>query len=131
MIGYMGQLIISMGRHLEEAALVLLVAVTVGAFYVRAGMSPPVLQLVLAIVVFQFGVASWRLYRTQQVSIATTRSLRNLDEFDRVNSEQRLRAHYEHRERRLEQWHNAHVKRLIDNVSDVSRELTHMQETRR
>jgi len=130
-IDYAGQLMISMGRHLEEAALVLLIAVSVGAFYIGAALSPPVLQLVLAIVVFQFSVASWRLFRSQQVSIATTRSLRNLDESDRVNSEQRLRAHYEHRERRLEQWHNAQVKRLVDNAADMSRELTQMQDTRR
>ena len=131
MIRYVGQLIVSMGRHLGEAALALLIAVTVGILYAGAGLSLPVLQLVLAIVVFQFGVASWRLYRTQQVSIATTRSLRNLDDFDRVKSEQRLRAHYEHRERRLEQWHSAQVKRLIDNVADISRELTQMQDARR
>lgn len=67
MIRYLGQLIISMRVHLGEAALAILIAVTVGAWYAGAGLNPPVLQLVLAIVVFQFAVASWRLFRGRQV----------------------------------------------------------------
>ncbi len=120
-----------MGKHLGEPALALLIAMTVGVLYVGAGLKLPLLPLVLAIVVFQFGVASWRLYRRQQISIATTRSLRNLDAFDRVKSEQRLTAQYEHRERRLEQWHDAQVRRLIDDVADVSRQLTQLRDAPR
>jgi len=127
-IRYIVQLMTLMGKQLGETALALLIAVTVGVLLSGAGLNVPVLQLVLAIVVFQFGVASWRLYRTQQVSIATARSLRNLDDLERVKSEQRLKAHYEHRERRLEQWHTAQVKRLVDDVADVSRQLTQMRE---
>ena len=130
MIRYAAQLITSMGRHLGEALLALLIAVTAGILYAGAGWNVPVLQLVLAIVFFQFAAASWRIYRTQQISIATTRSLRNLDEFDRVKSELRIRSHFEHRERRLEQWHTAQVKRLIDDAADVSRELTQMHDAR-
>jgi hypothetical protein len=59
-----------------EAAFALLIAVTVGVLFARAGLKLPVLPLVLAIVVFQLSVASWRVYHTQRVSIATTRSLR-------------------------------------------------------
>lgn len=119
---YAGQLFTSMGKHLGEAALVLLIATTVGVLYVGAGLKLPVLQLVLAMIVFQFAIASWRLFRTQQISIATTRSLRNLDDFERVKSEQQLRAHYEHREQRLEQSHQAPVKRLADNIAEVDRQ---------
>ena len=72
MIRYFGLLIVSMSKHLGEAALALLIAITVGVLYVGTGLKLPVLQLILAIAVFQFGVASWRLYRTQKVSIATT-----------------------------------------------------------
>jgi hypothetical protein len=119
-----------MSKHLGEAALALLIALTVGVLFAGAGLDLPVLQLVLAIVVFQFGVASWRVYSTQRVSIATTRSLRNLDGFERAESEQHLRARYAHRERRLEQRHHAHVKRLIEDVAEVSRQLTQMQDAR-
>jgi hypothetical protein len=79
LIRYASHLIVSMWQHIGEAALVILIAFTVAAFYVSAGLTPPVLQLVLAVVLFEFGIASWRLYRTQQVSIATARSLRNID----------------------------------------------------
>ena len=120
-----------MSKHPGEAALALLIALTVGVLCAGAGLNLPVLQLVLAIVVFQLGVASWRVYSTQRLSIATTRCLRNLDEFERVQSEERLRARYTHRERRLEQWHHAHVKRLIEDVAEVSRQLTQMQDARR
>jgi len=72
-IRYFGQLAVSMSRHLEEAALALLIAVTVGILYAGAGWDIPVLQLVLAIAVLQFGLASWRLHRRQQVLVATTR----------------------------------------------------------
>jgi len=129
-IRYSGQLLQSMSKHLGEAALALLIALTVGVLFAGAGLNLPVLPLVLAIVVFQLGVASWRVYHTQRVSIATTRSLRNLDEFERAQSEERLRARYAHRERRLEQRHHAHVKRLIKDVAEVSRQLTQMQDAR-
>ena len=128
MIRYVIELLNSMSRHLGEAALAIIIATAVGAVYLETGLDFPVVQFVLAIFVFQFSVASWRLYRTQQVSIATTRSLRNLDDLDRVKSELRIRAQYEHRERRLEQWHTAQVKRLIDDVADVSRELTRLHD---
>jgi len=130
-IRYSGQLLQSMSKHLGEAALALLIAITVGVLFAGAGLNLPVLPLVLAIVVFQLGVASWRVYSTQRLSITTTRSLRNLDEFERVQSEEHLRARYAHRERRLEQWHHAHVKRLIEDVAEVSRQLTQMQDARR
>jgi ABC-type nickel/cobalt efflux system permease component RcnA len=119
-----------MSKHLGEAALALLIALTFGVLFAGAGLNLPALQLVMAIIVFQLGVASWRVYYTQRVSIATTRSLRNLDEFERVQSEQHLKARYAHRERRLEQRHHAHVKRLINNVAEVSRQLTQMRDTR-
>ena len=128
MIRYLTQLITSMAKHLGEPALAILIAATVGVLYFASGLKLPVLSLVMAVVVFQFGVASWRLYRAQQVSIATTRNLRNLDELERAQSEQRLKAHYEHRERRLEQWHTAQVKRLINDVADVSRQLNQMRD---
>ena len=128
MIRYVNQLLAAMGRHVGEVAVAILIAGTVGVLYDVAGLNVPVMQLVLAIVIFQFGVASWRLYRTQQVSLATTRNLRNLDTLERVQSEQRIRTHYEHRERRLEQWHTAQVKRLIDDVAVVSQELAHLKD---
>jgi len=49
-----------MWQHLGEAALAALIAVTIGAYYVSAGMTPPVVQLVLVVVFFELGIALWR-----------------------------------------------------------------------
>jgi hypothetical protein len=60
LIRYAGRLIFSMWQNLGEAALAGLIAITVAAFYVSAGLTPPVLQLVIAVVLFEIGMASWR-----------------------------------------------------------------------
>ena len=41
MIRYVVQLTASMGRHLGEAALAVLIAATVGVLYLGAGLNPP------------------------------------------------------------------------------------------
>jgi len=55
-----GRLLISMWQNLGAAALAGLIAVTVVAFYVSAGLTAPVMQLLLAFVFFELGMASWR-----------------------------------------------------------------------
>jgi len=49
-----------MWQNVGEAALAGLIAITVAAFYVSAGFAPPVIQLVLGVVLFEIGMASWR-----------------------------------------------------------------------
>jgi hypothetical protein len=120
-----------MGKHLGEPALALVVVATIGIMYIGAGSRLPVLPLIVGIIVFQFGVASWRLYRRQQVSMATKQGLLDLDEVDRVECEQNLRAHYEHREERLNQRHEAYVKRLVEDIAGLSRELILMRDVQR
>ncbi len=120
-----------MGKHLGEPALALVVIMTIWVMYVGTGAKLPLLPLIVGIIVFQFGVASWRLYRRQQVSIATKQGLLDLDEVDRVESEQNLRAHYEHREERLNQRHEAHVKRLVEDIAGLTRELVQMRDVQK
>jgi hypothetical protein len=117
-----------MGKHLGEAALTLLVVLTISIMYIGAGSRLPVLPLIMGVIVFQFSVASWRLYRRQQVSIATKQGLLDLDEVDRVESEQNLRAHYEHRQERLNQRHEAYVQRLVEDIAGLTRELVQMRD---
>ena len=131
MIRYLGQLFASIGKHLGEPALALLVVATIGIMYIGTGSRLPVLPLIVGIIVFQFGVASWRLYRRQQVSMATKQGLLDLDEVDRVESEQTLRAHYEHRQERLNQRHETYVKRLVEDIAGLSRELVQMRDVQK
>ncbi|HEY8133435.1 MAG TPA: hypothetical protein VII12_16285 [Thermoanaerobaculia bacterium] len=127
MIRYLGQLFASMGKHLGEPALALVIILSIWVMYVGTGAKLPVVSLILGIIVFQFGVASWRLYHRQQVSIATKQGLLELDEVDRVESEQNLRKHYEHREESLNERHEAYVKSLVDDIAGLSRELVQMR----
>ncbi len=123
MIRYMGQLFVSMGKHLGEPALVLLIAVTISVMYVGAGLKPPLLPLLMAVILLQFVVASWRVYRTQQIVITTKQSLADLDACDRAQSEQSLRTHYHHREQRQEQRYEANLKRLDANIAALTARL--------
>jgi hypothetical protein len=127
MIRYIGQLFRSMGEHLGEPALALVVVATISMLYIGSASRLPVLSLIVGMIAFQLTIASWRLYRTQQISIATKQTRLDLDEVDRVQSEQHLRAHYEHREKRLEQRHVAYVKRLTEDIAGLSRELVGMR----
>jgi len=120
-----------MGKHLGEPALAILAVVTIGILYIGTGSRLPVLPLIVGIIVFQFSVASWRLYRRQQVSMATKQGLLDLDEVDRVESEQNLRAQYEHRQERLNQRHETYVKRLVEDIAGLSRELVQMRDARK
>jgi hypothetical protein len=127
MIRYIGQLFRSMGEHLGEPALALVVVATISMLYIGSASRLPVLSLIVGMIAFQLTIASWRLYRTQQISIATKQTRLDLDEVGRVQSEQHLRAHYEHREKRLEQRHVAYVKRLTEDIAGLSRELVGMR----
>ena len=126
-IRYFGKLVASMGKHLGEPALALVVVASFSILYIGSASRLPLLSLIAGMIVFQFAMASWRLYRTQQISIAAKQTRLDLDEVDRVENEQHLRAHYEHREKRLEQRHVAYVKRLAEDIAGLSRELVEMQ----
>jgi hypothetical protein len=122
-IRYVSLLFASTGKHLGEPALVLLIAVTISVMYVGTGLKPPLLPLLMAMILLQFVVASWRVYRTQQIVITTKQSLADLDAFDRAQSEQSLRTHYHHREQRQEQRYEANLKRLDANIAALTARL--------
>jgi hypothetical protein len=108
-----------MGTRFVETTLVVLVAITAGVLFLATGSTIPVFSLLFAMTAFLLGVASWRLHRGQLVSIDTMRLLRALDEGDRAQNEQRLRAHYETRERNIEQRHLVHVKGLDRQLAQI------------
>ena len=103
MTRYLGQLFVSMGKHLGELALALVIVATISIMYTGNWSKLPLVPLIVGIIVFQFSVASWRVYRRQQVSLATKQGLLDLDEVDRVEFESNLRAQHAHREERLNQ----------------------------
>jgi hypothetical protein len=62
-----------------------------------------------AVLLFEVAVAAWRLYRRQAISLATVRSLLDLNDADRADFEQHLRSTYRARETMLEERHAASV----------------------
>lgn len=108
--GYIGQIFGSMRKHRWESALVLAFII----IYIFAGSfrTTVLLPVVVALLMLQLTVASWRVYRTQQIVIGTKQTLIDLDDLDRAESEQRLRAHYVHREEKLTEKISALTARL-------------------
>jgi hypothetical protein len=131
--GYLRQIFGSIRKHRGEPILAMVCLIAIAVVYIWAGATlhlqasdatpnsaigliGSLLPFVMAFVLLQFAVAAWRLYRNQQISITTKQTLLDLDEVDRAQSEQNLRAHYANREQRLEQRYEAQVKRLNDNI---------------
>ena len=138
--GYVRQILGSIRKHRGEPALVLVCLITISIVYVWAGASlhlrasditrelaiglvGSLLPLVAVILGLQFAVASWRLYRNQQVALATKQTLLDLNEFDRAESEQKLQAHSVKREEGLQGRYAADVTRLKENIAALTRGL--------
>jgi hypothetical protein len=97
--GYVRQIFDSLRKHPWESALVVACII----IYLWAGplRTSVLLPLVVATLMLQIAVAGWRVYRTQQIVITAKQTLIDLDDLDRADSEQKLRAHYVHREEKL------------------------------
>lgn len=138
--GYLRQIFGSIRKHRGEPALALVCVLTISVVYFWAGarlhlrasdvthdlaigLVGSLLPLVVAVILLQFAVAAWRVYRNQQIAIITKQTLLDLDEFDRAQSEQNLRTHYGHREERLQQRYEAQVKTLNENVAALTTRL--------
>src|SRR5439155_24220247 len=108
--GYVRQILGSIRKHRGEPALLLICLITISLVYVWAasslqrrvtditrelaiGVAGSLVPLIAAMLVLQLAVASWRLYRNQQVALATKQTLLDLNEFDRAESEHKLQAH--------------------------------------
>lgn len=138
--GYVRQIFGSLRKHRGEPALVLICVITISVVYLWAaarlhlrasdlthdlaiGLVGSLLPLVATMLLLQFVVAAWRVYRNQQIAIATKQTLLDLDEFDREESEQKLRAHYVHCEERIQQRYEAQVKTLTENIAALTTRL--------
>ncbi len=125
--GYVRQILGSFGNHRREAVMALVFVITLTVIYLWIGGGPALvgslLPLVMAMIMLQFMVASWRVYRNQQNSITAKLSVVDLDAFDRAKSEQGLRTHYDHREQRLEQRYEANLKRLDKSIEALTARL--------
>jgi hypothetical protein len=138
--GYVRQILGSIRKHRGEPALVLVCLITISIVYVWAaaslqlrvtditrefaiGVFGSLLPLFAVMLVLQFAVASWRLYRNQQIALATKQTLLDLNEFDRAESEHKLRAHHVKREEGLQGRFEADVTRLEENIAALTRRL--------
>jgi len=137
-LGYVGKILGSIRRHRGEPVLVLIWLLTISVVYVWAGVSlhlrtsditrelavgviGSLLPLVAVMILLQFAVAAWRLYRNQQIALATKQTLLDLNAFDRAESEQDLPVHYVRREERLHGRYEADVTRLKENIAALTR----------
>lgn len=135
--GYARQILGSIRRHRGEPLLVLVCLVTISIVYVWAaaslqlrvtditreltiGVVASLLPLIAVMLVLQFAVASWRLYRNQQIALATKQTLLDLNEFDRAESEHKLQAHRVKQEEGLQGRYETDVTRLEENIAALT-----------
>ena len=138
--GYVRQILGSIRKHRGEPALLLVCLITISLVYAWAaaslqlrvtditrelaiGVVGSLLPLIAVMIVLQFAVASWRLYRNQQIALATKQTLLDLNEFDRAESEHKLQAQHVKREEGLEGRYEADVTRLEENIAALTRGL--------
>jgi len=138
--GYVRQILGSIRKHRGEPALLLVCLITISIVYVWAaaslqlritdvtrelaiGVVASLLPLIAVILVLQFAVASWRLYRNQQIALATKQTLLDLNEFDRAESEHKLQAQQVKREEVLQGRYETDVTRLEENIAALTRGL--------
>lgn len=89
-VTYLAEMIAMSWRHGSELAVALIcVVVGVTAFAARSSVHLlPILLAVGAALLFEVGMAAWRVYRRQHVVIATARSLLDSNASDRGDLEQ-------------------------------------------
>lgn len=124
---YVRELLGSVRKHRLESVLALIFVITLAVLFLSTGgglaLVGSLLPLLMAMILFQFVVASWRVYRTQQLGSTTNQYLADLDAFDRAQSEQSLRTHYHHREQRQEQRYEANLRKLDKNIATLTARL--------
>jgi len=125
--GYTRQILGSIQKHPGELALGACALITLGVVY-AAGFTrylslQSLASLIVAALLLHVALAAWRLNRNQQISITTKQTLLDLDAFDRAESEQTLRAHYQKREEGIQTRHEADVKKLSDRVAGLKLQL--------
>jgi hypothetical protein len=138
--GYVRQILGSIRKHRGEPALVLVCLITISIVYVWAatslqlrvsditrelaiGVVGSLLPLVAMMLVLQFAVASWRLYRNQQIALATKQTLLDLNAFDRAESEHKLQAYHVKQVEGLQGRYESDLTRLEANIAALTRGL--------
>ncbi len=128
---YAREILGSLGKHRVESVLALTLVVTLGAVFLSIGggltLAGALLPLLITMILLQFVVASWRVYRTQRIVLTTKRCLADLDAFDRAQAEQNLRTYDRDRQERREQGYEANLKRLDANIAALTARLRGVQ----
>jgi hypothetical protein len=70
-----------------------------------------------AVLLLEAAVAAWRVHRSQQITLATTGALLDLNACDRADLERQLHSHYRGREARTEERYAARMERLADQIA--------------
>jgi len=114
---YLGEMAAMSWRHGRELAAAAACAVTLAvvAFITLSAHALFVLpSAIAAILLFGASAAAWRLHRRQQIALATTRTLLDLNAADRAELEHHLRARYRRREARIQERNADRLERLTD-----------------
>lgn len=127
---YLTEILATSWRHGGE----LVVAVSCGAAVGLASLGPRIHSLnfggsghvlsvlvppIAAVLLLEAAVAAWRVHRGQQVALATTGALLELNAGDRADLERQLHSHYRSREARTEKRHAARIERLADEIAGL------------
>jgi hypothetical protein len=133
---YLTELLATWLRHGGELAVGLVGVVVIGLtaltmrslLHVQAFGGPGhvllvLLPLIAAVLLFQAAVAAWRLYHRQQITLAATRSLLDLNVTDRADLEQRLRTRYRRREARIQERNGARLERMAGEIAALQSEV--------
>ena len=105
-MSYLGELAAMACRHGRELtaamvcalAVVAIILVTISPSLTRALF---VVSVAATILLFEAAATAWRLHRRQRISLASTRSLLDLNAADRAELERHLRSRYRRREARI------------------------------
>ena len=75
------------------------------------------LPFIGAVLLLEAAVAAWRLYRRQEIALATTRSLLVMNAADRADLERHLLRRYRRREVRIEERNAARIERMAGEIA--------------
>jgi len=130
LLSYFGQIVAMSRRHGGElavamggvVAIVITALLTLSVLHGRAfGGIVHTLFVLLpplgALLVLEAAVSTWRLYRRQQIALATTRALLVMNAADREDLERHLLRRYRRREVRIEERNAARVERMAGQIA--------------
>jgi len=126
---YLGEMVAMSWRHGREltVAVACVAAVAATALVTFSPRPAHVLFVLLsaaaAVLLFEAPAAAWRLHRRQRVSLATTRSLLDLNAADRAELDRHLRARYRRCEARIQERNAVRLERLAGEIDALQAEV--------